>query len=147
MIPQTNYDRIICALTIWREARNQTLTAQNGVFHVILNRCARSPHNGWPSSVHGVCTQPYQFSSFNLDSLGSVAWPNEKYAADWGEWLSIQSLIESPLLADPTLGATSYHDSSIAPPFAAWLGSKATLEDLLKLKTCEIGALSFYALP
>lgn len=142
----TNYDKIICSLTIWREARGQSQTARNGVFHVILNRVAASPRQGWPATVHGVCVQPYQFSSFNLGSIGSTTWPLEKNTSDWQAWEEIQQLIESPLLADPTNGATFYHDSSIAPPFHAWLGPNATLEDLLAKKTCDIGAFSFYAL-
>ena len=146
MIPQTNYDRIICALTIWREARNQSQQARNGVFHVILNRVNQTPKNGWPPTVHGVCLQPYQFSSFNLGASGSIQWPLEKNVADWTAWQEIQQLVELPLLADPTEGATAYHDASINPPYQAWLGPNSTIDQLIALRTCQIGAFSFYKL-
>ncbi len=146
MNPSTSYDKILAALTIWREARGESQAARNGVFHVILNRAAQSPKQGWPSTVHGVCVQPFQFSSFNLGAAASITWPLEKNAADWKAWEEIQQMIDSPLLADPTEGANFYHDSSIPPPFKAWLGSNATLGQLMALKTCEIGAFSFYAL-
>ena len=136
----------IVPLTVWREARSESLAAQNGVYHVILNRVAQSPKNGWPATVHGVCVQPYQFSSFNLGAPASTAWPLEKNSADWRAWLDIQSLLDSVLLADPTNGATFYHDSSIAPPYSAWLGPSATLAELMAKHTADIGALSFYAL-
>ena len=146
MNPSTSYDKVICCLTIWREARNQSQQARNGVFHVILNRAAQSPKQGWPNTVHGVCVQPFQFSSFNQGDPASVTWPLEKHTADWQAWEEIQQMIESPLLADPTNGANFYHDNSIPPPYAAWLGPTATMEQLLAKKTCDIGALSFYCL-
>lgn len=146
MNPQTNYDKIICCLTIWREARGQSMAARNAVFHVILNRAMQSPKNGWPASAHGVCVQPYQFSSFNVGTPASGTWPLEKNAADWNAWLEIQQMVDSPLLADPTQGATFYFDDSIAPPFKSWLGPNATLGQLMEKHTVDIGALSFYAL-
>ena len=142
----TPYDKIIVALCIWREARNQSTAARNGVFHVILNRVAQSPKWGWRKTPHGVCLQKSQFSSFNLGSLGSVTWPMEIFPQDWGAFEEIQQMIDLPLLADPTNGATFYHDSSIAPPFRAWLGLDADLSDLLAKKTVSIGSLSFYAI-
>ena len=144
MNPTTVYDKFIAALTIWREARGETLQAQNGVFHVILNRVAQSPKNGWPSTVHGVCVQPYQFSSFNKNDPGCLLWPLEKNSADWQAWLNILTLIDSVLLADPTSGATFYFDDSITPPYLQWLGPTATLDQLMALKTCTIGRLSFF---
>ena len=146
MIPQTAYDKIICALTIWREARSESQQARNGVFHVILNRAMASPKEGWPKTVHGVCTQPWQFSSFNKGDPASISWPLEKNTADWQAWEEIQQMIDSPLLADPTNGANFYHDKSIEPPYKQWLGQNATQDDLLSKKTCDIGAFSFYAL-
>ena len=146
MITQTNYDKILAALCIWREARGESQQARNGVFHVILNRASQSPKEGWPATVHAVVVQPWQFSSFNKGDAASVTWPLEKNAADWQAWEEIQQMIDSPLLADPTNSANFYHDKSIEPPYKAWLGPNATLEDLLAKKTCDIGALSFYAL-
>ena len=144
MTPQTSYDKVIAALTVWREARSQSQQARNGVFHVILNRAMQSPKEGWPNTVHEVCTQPYQFSSFNVGTAASVTWPSERNQADWIAWQEIQQMIDSALLADPTQGADAYHDSSIQPPYRAWLGPGATLEDLLAKKTVDIGAFSFY---
>ncbi len=146
MIPQTSYDKVLAALTIWREARGESMAARNGVFHVILNRVAQSPREGWPGTVHAVCTQPYQFSSFNKGDPNSILWPLEKHAEDWKAWEEIQQMIDSPLLADPTQGAQFYHDQSINPPFKAWLGPDATLEDLQAKHTIDIGSLSFYCL-
>ena len=144
MNPTTVYDKFIAALTIWREARGETLQAQNGVFHVILNRVSQSPKNGWPKTVHGVCVQPWQFSSFNKNDINSSLWPMESHSADWNAWQNIVGLIESPLLADPTDGANFYFDNSISPPYMQWLGPTATLEQLMDLKTCSIGRLNFF---
>ncbi len=146
MNPQTAYDKVLCALTIWREARGESQQARNGVFHVILNRAAQSPKEGWPSTVHAVCVQPWQFSCWNKGEPASVTWPLEKNKADWQAWEEIQQMIESPLLADPTNGGNFYHDDSISPPFKQWLGESATLEDLQAKHTVDIGSLSFYCL-
>ncbi len=144
MNPSTSYDKIMAALTIWREARGESQAARNGVFHVILNRAAQSPKEGWPATVHGVCVQPFQFSSFNLGAAASITWPIEKNAADWKAWEEIQQMIDSPLLADPTNGAQFYCDDSIEPPYKSWLGPNSTLQDLMDKKTCQVGKLSFF---
>jgi spore germination cell wall hydrolase CwlJ-like protein len=140
------YDLVLCWLTIWREARGESLQAQNGVYHVILNRVAQAPRNGWPHTIHGVCTQAWQFSSFNKGTDASVTWPTETHSQDWQAWLNIQTLTSSTLLADPTNGATFYCDDSIVPPYLAWLGPTATLADLMAKHTVDIGRLRFFAL-
>ena len=142
----TIYDKFMAALTIWREARGESQQARNGVYHVILNRAAQSPKEGWPPQVHAVCTQPWQFSSFNKGDPNSVLWPLEKGAADWKAWEEIGQLVDSPLLADPTSGANFYHDVSIEPPFKQWLGPDATIDDLMAKHTTDIGKLRFYCL-
>lgn len=146
MISMTAYDKILAALTVWREARSESMAARIAVLHVIFNRVSQSPKNGWPKTVHGVCVQPRQFSSFNKGTDASVSWPLEKNSADWAAWEEIQLLMDLPMLADPTQGANFYHDKSISPPYLAWLGMGSTLQQLMGKHTVDIGALSFYAL-
>lgn len=139
----TPYDHTMLALTIWREARSEPEDARLGVMHVILNRVAQSPKEGWPNTIHAVCVQPYQFSSFNKGDPNSIVWPLEKNKEDWEAWEEILAMIDAAE-EDPTEGANFYHDDSISPPYKAWLGDKATEEDLLAKKTTDIGALQFY---
>src|SRR6185369_2678542 len=109
------------------------------------------PKNRWPKTLAGVVLQPFQFSSFNRNDANVVAWPKATTtlapSADWIAWLNCGAVYDAAIGADPTSGATHYHDKSIAPPAVAWLGPGKTVADLEALKTCEIGKLAFYRIP
>ncbi len=146
MTPAAELDSILCRLCLWREARSESMAAKAAVLAVIRNR-ANDPKNRWPKLLAGVVLQPFQFSSFNASDPNVTAWPKYGSHADWLAWLDCNAVYDAPLTADPTNGATHYHDSSIPPPAVAWLGAGHTVADLEALKTCEIGKLSFYRIP
>ena len=150
------YDQNLAAIVLWREARGvlsiQRHNAYRGILHVIMNRMA---DDRWPEAMRDVILQPYQFSSFNyaVDSKSkqmvcdqnAVKWPKEKSPGDWQAFLDACSVVNDPG-PDPTGGANHYHDTSIDPPYKAWLGGNATLADLEAKKTARIGPLVFYKL-
>lgn len=140
-----NTDQFMSALCALREAGGETIQAKMGVVSVIRNRAA-DPKNRWPKNVTDVIAQPYQFSSFNVGAAGSGVWPSPRQPYEWKAWLDSIAVATAALAADPTDGATFYHDVSIAPPFEAWLGKTATLADLERLRTVQIGRLIFYRL-
>ncbi len=154
MMDVAAYDQNLAALVLWREARgvpsDRRTLAFRGILHVITNRMA---DKRWPDTFRDVILQPYQFSSFNfvenvqLRTMtcdpNAVKWPLEKNRADWLSFMTACETVNNPG-TDPTHGANHYHDTSIPPPFKAWLGKEATLEDLLKKKTVQIGPLVFY---
>ena len=146
MTPAAELDSILARLAIWREARGESITAKAAVLAVLRNR-ANDPKNRWPKTLAGVVLQPAQFSSFNRNDANVTVWPKPPEGMDWLAWLDSCAVYDAPLTADPTMGATHYHDSSIPPPAVAWLGAGHTVADLEALKTCQIGRLSFYRLP
>lgn len=150
MTPAAELDSILCRLAIWREARGESLAGKAAVLAVIRNR-ANDPKNRWPKTLAGVVLQPFQFSSFSANDPNVTAWPKAPTKPgtppDWAAWLDCCHVYDAPLTADPTNGATHYHDKSIPPPAVAWLGSRKTVADLEALKTCEIGSLVFYRIP
>lgn len=141
--PPLKNELFIAAFCLWREARNQSLPAKAAVFAVLKNRVA-DPR--WPNTLWEVVLQPKQFSSFNADDPNAAKWPMPKNPQDWLAWLGAQAVVEAPLTSDPTMGANHYHDSSVPPPFKAWLGPGATEADLLKKLTLKLGSFSFYKL-
>jgi spore germination cell wall hydrolase CwlJ-like protein len=68
----SDFDLDITALTVWAEARGETVDGQKAVIHVIKNRWLNP---GWWSRQRGdgidddtlaaVCLDPYQFSAWN----------------------------------------------------------------------------------
>ena len=150
------YDQNLAAIVLWREARGVSSIRRTevfrGIMHVILNRMADAEKR-WPRTIRDVILQPYQFSSFNYAENkllrtvtcdpNAVKWPKEKNPADWAAFLDACAVVNDPGF-DLTQGANHYHDTSIAPPYVAWLGKDATLADLQKRKTVQIGPIVFY---
>lgn len=147
MDPAAELDSFLARLCLYREARGESKVAKAAVLAVMRNR-ALDKKKRWPRTLAGVVTQPYQFSSFNKNDPNVIVWPKAEIPGkDWVAWLECCEVYDTPLIADPTGGANFYHDSSIPPPAEAWLGRGRTVDDLLALKTCEIGKLSFYNIP
>lgn len=150
MTPAAELDSILVRLCLWREARGESLAAKAAVLAVIRNR-ANDPKNRWPKTLAGIVTQKFQFSSFNANDPNVTAWPKATVtiapSSDWIAWLNCGTVYDAAIGADPTHGATHYHDKSIPPPAVAWLGPGKTVADLEALKTCEIGNLAFYRIP
>jgi hypothetical protein len=83
---------------------------------------------------------PWQYSSFNHNDPNATKWPMETDNS-WQECLSVAADIgsDTPSIADPTGGATSYFDMSLDLNPPKWA------EDGSQVKTCDYGRLHFYA--
>lgn len=125
----------ILARTVWGEARGQGRIGMESVAAVVQNRV----HNPrwWGTDWLSVCRKPEQFSCWNSDD------PNlpKMMAADGSDAAFVTALAVADetingKLVDPTGGADSYFDVSIAPP--SW----ATSDKF----TTEIAGQRFYRL-
>lgn len=127
----------VLARTIWGEARGESISGQEAVASVILNRVAFAKRKGrywWGNDIAGVCQAPQQFSCWNKND------PNYqkliKVGAENINFCMCQRIAEravSGTLEDKTCGATHYHTRNCLP---AWARGK---------KPCaEIGAHLFY---
>lgn len=110
-------DRRTVALTVWGEARNQSLAGQAAVAAVIRNRL-RTPRR-YGRRYKAVCLQRLQFSCWW--QAGGEA--NYRLVMDWAERLArrearaefscapvlqLAELLMADLLVDPVAGATHY---------------------------------------
>lgn len=118
-----NYDQWLSALAIWREARGESLATKTAIWQVIQNR-VNDPQHRWPKTISGVLAQKWQFSSMTgIGDPNLLLYPVESSPAsmDWTAFLDCQSVVESPLNADPTSGANSYEslpESATRPHWA-----------------------------
>ena len=139
MNPADMYSVVLLALCIWREAQGESTETRTGVAWTIRNR-VNSP-GWWGHSWVGVILMPYQFSSFNSKDPNATKLPGATDPA-FPDCLDIATKVwpQTPLLPDPTNGATSYFDKSLDadPPKWATDGSNT--------KTVDLGALHFYKL-
>ncbi|MCX4348345.1 MAG: cell wall hydrolase [Alphaproteobacteria bacterium] len=125
------------ARTIWGEARGESISGQEAVASVIMNRVAFSKHRGrywWGNTIVDVCQSPQQFSCWNKND------PNYsklmKVGAEDIHFCMCRRIAEravSGMLGDKTNGATHYHTRDCHP---AWARGK--------IPCAEIGAHLFY---
>jgi hypothetical protein len=132
-----NYDQFLEALALFREARGASLSAKTAVLAVIRNR-AQDHLNRWPKSTADVVTQPKQFSSFNANDPNVTKWPSAKQPTEWVAWQDCLTVVGTPLIADPTLGANHYHSIPDGQPLPTWA-------DPTKL-TVTLSVFKFYKL-
>lgn len=127
----------VLARTIYGEARGESISGQEAVASVIMNRVSFSKRRGrywWGNSVSDVCQAPWQFSCWNKND------PNYSKLIKVGSediyFCMCRRIAEravSGTLEDTTNGATHYHTKNCLP---AWARNK---------KPCaEIGAHLFY---
>ena len=67
-----NRDTDILARTIYGEARGESISGQEAIASVILNRVAFAKRRGrywWGNTIAGVCLAPWQFSCWNENDL------------------------------------------------------------------------------
>lgn len=113
--------------TIYGEAEPDDELDALAIGHVILNRVR---WKNWPSTVRGVCYQPWQFSCWNpgaarLDHLNQVAPEHSDWAGHCHRLA--RRLMEGEAGPDPTHGATHYYATWAKPP--TWAkGKTPTLE-------------------
>lgn len=125
---QSDFDKSILALTLWREARGEGMDGMRAVGCVIRNRV--TPTMGWARVIEA----KWQFSSLTAPGDPElVLWP----LPDDLSWQSAMVLAEGVYngsLTDNTGGATHYFNPSVVLP--KWA---ATLT-----KTLDIGNHAFY---
>ena len=102
------------ALTLWREASNQTRDAQTGVAQSIMNRVA---HPGWwGHDIMSVVFDPHQYSSMSqLGDPNLIRWPASNDLI-WLQCLQVAASVISGTTTDLVNGADSYYDCSIDAP-------------------------------
>lgn len=131
--PFPDDDDKLLALAIWREARGECYPAKLGVSHVIRNRCAIAPAQGFAHDVPGNVLKPYAFSSFNPGDPNAEKFPDPHDQA----WLDSLRAAESDE-ADPTGNAVFYFSRPLTTPPRAW----GDVEH-----TADLGGLHFYRIP
>lgn len=113
----------LLALCIWREARGESIAAKTGVAHVILNRCAMSPAQGFEPTIEGNILKPWAFSSFMDGDPNSVKYPEPEDQYLLREldpsWTDSLAVARTPG-EDPTGGAVFYFSAPLTDPPAAW---------------------------
>lgn len=127
----------ILAKTIYGEARGETISGQEAIASVILNRAAVSRRHGrywWGNDIAAICQKPFQFSCWNLDD------PNYKIILRVDEGNPVFAACKriakraiAGLLTDSTDGATHYHTKNLRPKWSVG-----------KIPCAEIGNHVFY---
>ncbi len=139
------YDQVLAALCLWREGRGSTVTAINGIWHVIQNRTTDTKKR-WPRTISGVILEHAQFSSFSAGDPNAVKFPVEPATGlpgslsspDWKAFQDCMAVVQTVLAADSTNGANCYES---LPPEA----TKPAWADPDKI-TVTIGPFRFYKL-
>lgn len=134
LTPWDMYERVLLALTIWREARGESREAKIAVGCSVRNRV----HNPkwWGTDYISCLVKKWQYSSLtDPKDRQLTTWPK---ADDdiFEECLDIADSVITGKLYSTMPGADSYYDTSIPPP--AW-----ATEDK---KVGIIGRLVFYNL-
>lgn len=96
-------DRVILALTAWRENRGAGGEGMQSVINVVQNRCHRHGTSPWQE-----CIRPLQFSSITAHGDPELTlWPAVG-DQQWNEALWLAAEASAGTLADLTQGATLY---------------------------------------
>lgn len=116
--PWEMYERVLWALTIWREASNQPHEARVAVAHAIKNRVDRP--SWWGRNIIEVLTKREQFTSINTATND----PNLRRWPVYGDkvFLECLDIVEGVVMGvyGPVFkGADSYYDDSIPAPYWA----------------------------
>ncbi len=125
------------ARTIYGEARGESVSGQEAIAEVVMNRVHFSKRRGrywWGNTVSEVCRYPWQFSCWNQED------PNYRVITrvpDTDLIFCICKRIAARAVAgtleDKTCGATHYHTKNVRP---AW--------SVGKIPCAEIGRHFFY---
>lgn len=107
----------ILALTVYGEARGETLEGKVAVAWVVRNR-ATDPR--WSDKVAEVCRQRKQFSCWNKGDPNT--WPMLR--ADltdrvYQDCYAVAAAVLAGVMRDRTLGSTHYHALSVKPSWTA----------------------------
>ena len=107
---------LVCAKTVFGEARGESAAGQRAVAHVIRNRRAAQPKYGvgWA----GVCLRPWQFSCWNENdpNLAKLQKADVERSAELRACLI--SFLEALDEEDFTHGSLHYHTVGVSPRWA-----------------------------
>lgn len=138
--PSVSSPATVLALTLWGEARGDTIAAQRGVAQVIANRVEHP--RWWGDSVATVCLKKWQFTCWVASDPNRAKLGDPVKAEGWAPWERACQVACELLLGhmerDPALAkATHYYSAPLTQPPPAW-GKNP--------RFCgKIGGLSFYA--
>lgn len=125
-------DIAFMALTIWREARGESVDGKTAVAYCILNRVSRP--GWWGNDILSVVFKKWQFSSLTDPRDPQLTkWPLSNDPS-WEESLAVAEGVISGGFKNPVQGADSYYDISIDPP--KWANDGIFVK--------QIGRLRFY---
>ena len=135
----------ILTLTLWREARGESLAGKYAVAHAIKNRVDRP--KWWGNTYLGVCVKKWQFSSLtDPHDPQLTTWPSDNVPS-WDVCGKVaEEILEGTAPPPQFPGADSYYDLSIPPP--SWSASTRFCGQIGRLlffdvdHDYEIGALS-----
>ncbi len=130
-------DTDILARTIYGEARGESISGQEAIASVVLNRLEFSRKRGrywWGNNIESICKHPFQFSCWNRNDP-NFALLNKVDEGDINFCICkrIAMRAVSGLLEDKTGGATHYHVKNLRPRWSVG-----------KIPCAEIGRHVFY---
>lgn len=106
---------VFLALTIWREARGESVEARTAVGYCVMNRVMKP--SWWGKDVQSVLFKKWQFSSLtDPNDKQLVVWPERSTETSWIECLEIADNVYHRRVKNPAPGADTYHDISIETP-------------------------------
>lgn len=127
----------ILARTIYGEARGESISGQEAIASVVLNRVRIARQRGgywWGNTIAEVCQKPWQFSCWNADDPNCTLIKNVKETdLIFCICKRIAARAAGGVLEDKTSGATHYHTKSMRPKWS-----------IGKIPCAEIGAHFFY---
>lgn len=130
--PYLSDERLLTALTVYREARGESQLGKLGVVWVLRNRCGMAPAQGFKPTLAANILKPWAFSSFNANDPNADKYP-EATDISWQHSLSAVDSIEP----DPTDGAVFYYSRPITEPPHAW-GAVVPTSNIGNLHFCKV---------
>lgn len=127
----------ILARTVYGEARGESISGQEAIASVVLNRVEFSKKRGgywWGNTIAGVCQKPWQFSCWNArdPNLPVIkAIKDSDLAFCICKRIALRAI--AGLLEDQTSGATHYHTKQLRPKWS-----------IGKIPCAELGSHVFY---
>lgn len=126
------FDRQIAAITCYCEASSETHEARVAVIASMFNRLKSGKYE---STIAANCLKRKWFSEWNADVINNANLLRAAHVPDIDPMMvdCLKAYDEAAAGADPSLGATHYHDESVVPEWT--LGAT---------KTRQIGKLVFW---
>jgi N-acetylmuramoyl-L-alanine amidase len=114
---ETDRETRYLALTMWGEARGESINGMAAVGHVILNRVASEKY---PNTIEGVVLQDAQFSCWDEPLVVPETGPDQRA---WRDALNVAEALKRGQLQDPTGGHMMFHSILHPDPFWAEYGT------------------------